>query len=96
MGTLTQSEAMVIPLDERDVEQDPAKAAHIVRTEKGGPTATALIVEARVNGTPVTALCGHTWVPSKDPTSMPICGKCKDIYELERMMNENLNDTPGV
>ena len=38
-------------------------------------------VESRVTGTPVTALCGKVWVPSRDPQKFPVCPECKEIYE---------------
>ncbi|MFM9133484.1 MAG: DUF3039 domain-containing protein [Actinomycetota bacterium] len=38
--------------------------------------------------------CGHVWVPSRDPKQVPVCAKCKDIYETYRMFNEGLNETP--
>lgn len=39
------------------------------------------IGEALVNGTPCTALCGKTWVPSKDVTKYPVCPECKQILD---------------
>jgi len=39
------------------------------------------ITEAMVLGTPVTALCGKVWVPSRDPSRFPICPTCKEIFE---------------
>ena len=39
------------------------------------------ITEALVLGTPVTALCGKVWVPSRDPERFPVCPECKDIWE---------------
>jgi len=41
----------------------------------------AKIMEAMVTGTPVRALCGKLWVPSRDPEKFPICPTCKEIYE---------------
>jgi hypothetical protein len=38
-------------------------------------------VESTVMGTPITALCGKVWVPSRDPRNYPICPACKEIYE---------------
>ena len=38
------------------------------------------IVEAMVTGTPVRALCGKVWVPSRDPQRYPVCPTCKEIY----------------
>jgi len=39
------------------------------------------IMEAMINGTPVRALCGKVWVPSRDPSRFPICPECKEIYK---------------
>lgn len=39
------------------------------------------IVEASVMGTPLVALCGKVWVPSRDPARYPVCPTCQDIYE---------------
>ena len=39
------------------------------------------IMAAMVNGTPVRALCGKVWVPSRDPQKFPICPECKEIYD---------------
>ena len=40
------------------------------------------VTRAFVFGTPVTALCGKVWVPSRDPSKYPICPACKRVYEL--------------
>jgi hypothetical protein len=40
------------------------------------------ITEATVLGTPVVALCGKVWVPSRDPKKYPVCPECKRLYEL--------------
>lgn len=40
----------------------------------------AKLTEAMVNGTPVVALCGKVWVPSRNPDRFPICPECKDIW----------------
>ena len=85
---------VVETITEDDVELDPGKHAHIVVT-KPGETATAVVLEARIMGTPVEALCGHVFVPQRDPLQLPICPKCKEIYDLMRMMNEHLHETPG-
>ena len=39
------------------------------------------ILAAMVEGTPVRALCGKVWVPSRDPQRFPVCPECKEIYE---------------
>ena len=32
-------------------------------------------------GTPVIALCGKVWVPSRAPEKFPVCPSCKEIWE---------------
>ena len=43
-----------------------------------------LLMEALVNGTPVVALCGKVWVPTRDPEKFPVCPECKEILESLR------------
>ena len=90
----------VVPdLDERTderTETGPPKAAHIVKTEPG-ESAVAKVTEARIYGYPVEALCGERFVPQQDPKKLPLCGVCKEIYDLYRQMSSGgLNETPGT
>ncbi len=39
------------------------------------------LTEAMVMGTPVVALCGKVWVPSRNPEKFPVCPECKEIWE---------------
>ncbi len=39
------------------------------------------VTEAIILGTPVTALCGKVWVPSRDPERFPTCPECQEIWE---------------
>lgn len=39
------------------------------------------LTAAMVEGTPVVALCGKVWVPSRDPQRFPVCPECKEIWE---------------
>ena len=68
--------------------------AHIVKTEPG-EDAAAKVLEARITGTPIEALCGHVWVPSRDPRQVPMCEACREIYETYRMFNDGLNERPA-
>ena len=52
---------------------DHERFSHFVKKEK--------IVESAVLGTPVVALCGKVWTPSRDPQKFPVCPTCKEIYE---------------
>jgi hypothetical protein len=38
------------------------------------------LTEAMVLGTPIRALCGKVWVPSRDPQKYPVCPTCKEIW----------------
>jgi hypothetical protein len=80
-----------------DVEEvvEPAEPAnaHIVKVGPG-ESAVAKVLEARIYGTPVEALCGFVWVPSRDPKQLPLCEQCKSIYELYQSFNDDLPDSP--
>jgi len=78
---------------ERDTRTSKPPMAHIVKTEKN-ESASAKVLEARINGTPLEALCGHKWVPSRDPQKLPLCQACREIYEMYRGFNEGLNELP--
>ena len=75
-------------------ETGKPSVAHIVKTEPGESAATK-VLEARINGTPLEALCGHVWVPSRDPKQLPLCQACKEIYGMYRGFNEELNENPS-
>ncbi|MFM7826833.1 MAG: DUF3039 domain-containing protein [Acidimicrobiaceae bacterium] len=62
---------------------------------KKDESAAAKVLEARINGTPLEALCGHVWVPSRDPKQLPMCQACKEIYEMYRGFNDELNEQPA-
>ena len=70
-GTLLEEEVETVrqPTDDGDHE----RFAHYAPKDK--------IVEAMVTGTPIKALCGKVWVPSRDPQKFPVCPTCKEIYE---------------
>ena len=83
-----------IPDTERIPETAPPQQAHIVKVEPN-ESAAAKVLEARVNGTPLEALCGHVWVPSRDPKQLPVCQECLSIYEMYRAFNDGLSERPG-
>jgi hypothetical protein len=51
---------------------DHERFAHIV-------VPASAVTEAYITGTPVTALCGKTWVPSRDPKRYPVCPTCTEV-----------------
>ncbi len=69
VGSTTLLEEQVQNVEPGDHE----RFSHFVPKDK--------IVESAVLGTPVIALCGKVWTPSRDPQKFPICPECKDIYE---------------
>ncbi len=79
---------------EQELETAEPSMAHIVKTEPG-EDAAGKVLEARIYGTPLEALCGHVWIPSRDPKQLPLCDKCKEIYETYRMFNDGLNERPS-
>lgn len=58
---------------------DHERFAHVV-------VPASAVTEAYITGSPVTALCGKTWVPSRDPGRYPVCPTCKEILETARAM----------
>ena len=96
LPTTTRPDSDVI-LDERTDEElrtGEPKVAHIVKTEPG-ESAIAKVTEARIYGYAIEALCGETFVPQQDPKKLPMCEVCKEVYNLYRSMNDNLNETPS-
>ncbi len=82
------------PDTDETLETGKPIVAHIVKTEEG-ESAAAKVLEARIYGTPVEALCGHVWVPSRDPKQYPLCQLCKEIYDMYRSFHEGLHERPG-
>jgi hypothetical protein len=70
-GTDIRQDADVRP-DLSFGDGDHERFAHYVDKDK--------IVDSAVTGTPVVALCGKVWVPSRDPKKFPVCPDCQRIY----------------
>lgn len=52
---------------------DHDKMAHYVKKD--------LMTDAIVFGTPLLALCGKMWVPTRDGLKFPVCPQCKERFE---------------
>lgn len=39
------------------------------------------LVEAMINGTYVTALCGFRFIPYRNPENFPVCPRCAEIHK---------------
>ena len=57
-----------VPTDDGDHE----KFSHYVDKDQ--------LTEEMVMGTPVVALCGKVWVPTRAPEKFPVCPECKEIW----------------
>lgn len=57
-----------------DAEIPAPTTAHIARSED--------IVRSHVTGDALTALCGETFVPSRDPEGLPLCRKCQAFLTM--------------
>ena len=77
MTQLTPAPGSQTVVDERtDLrldEGDHERFSHYVPKNK--------LTEAMVMGTPVVALCGKVWVPSRNPDKFPVCPECKEIWD---------------
>jgi len=93
MAELVRAPTEVIPDADEVVEPGEPTHAHIVKVGPG-ESAAAKVLEARIYGTPLQALCGHVWVPTRDPKQLPICDRCKSIYDMYKAFNDDLPDTP--
>jgi hypothetical protein len=69
VDTDVRHEERTVPTDEGDHE----RFSHYVDKHK--------LTEAMVMGTPVVALCGKVWVPSRAPEKFPVCPECKEVWE---------------
>ncbi len=64
---------------------DHERFKHFVQKDK--------LTEAIINGTPVVALCGKVWVPSRDPERFPMCPACQEIWDS--LESEDNSDDSG-
>ncbi|MCS4277393.1 hypothetical protein M2390_002599 [Mycetocola sp. BIGb0189] len=71
MSTLLEEELVAVSTGE-------GVFTHIINCPEGKPSSEAWLLEARIDGLAVTALCGHVWVPQRDPQKYPVCEACLD------------------
>lgn len=80
-GTETVHDERTLPTTD---DGDHERFSHYVAKDK--------LTEAMVMGTPVIALCGKVWVPSRDPQRFPVCPDCKDKWESMESGNDDDGD----
>lgn len=62
-----------------------AQASHIVKVPAGekDQTPQAYVLRARIEGFAIEALCGHIFVPSRNPEPLPVCSTCLEIFQYD-------------
>lgn len=60
-----------------NTDGDHERFAHYVLAV--GRDAEAVVLEARVHGLAIEALCGKRWVPNRDPKRFPVCPTCAEL-----------------
>ena len=80
---MTNPDTLTRPHEVTTDSGDHERFAHMVPADGPPPAKSGAekVTEARVLGTPVVALCGKTWVPSRDPQRFPVCPDCKRIFD---------------
>lgn len=70
---MTQSDVLE-DLDTRTSDSDnEERLAHYAESSE--------VTEGYIMGTPVIALCGKIFIPSRDPKNLRVCPICKQIVE---------------
>lgn len=46
------------------------------------------VTEAYVEGTPIEAVCGKVFIPSRDPKKFPVCPICAEVVESLNLDHE--------
>ncbi len=80
-GTQTVEDVRTRPVTD---DGDHERFSHYVPKDK--------LMAAMVEGSPVVALCGKVWVPSRDPQRFPVCPECKEIWESKEPGDDGSED----
>lgn len=90
------SDTMTIEYVETRTSDVPEESSHIVMVPNGESDGTpqAYVLRARIEGLPIEALCGHTFVPKQNPSPLPVCATCLDIYQNDPNAGDNREEGP--
>lgn len=66
-----------------DVDTGDPQVKHIGRADD--------VTRAYITGTPIEALCGVIFVPSRDPDKYPLCQRCAEILERIKTARNGTN-----
>jgi len=73
MSTLTEERPDTQTSHEGGGNSDEPEFANNARKER--------ITDAYIFGEELIAICGHRFIPSRDPERLPVCPKCKEIID---------------
>ncbi len=73
-----------------ELASDEPPVAHIVARSDDGTSADDAVLMARIEGTPLIALCGAVFVPHRDPTKLSPCQPCLDAMKEILEMRSSL------
>lgn len=79
------------PRTEPDPLAGAPRRAHLVPPE-AGRAGCARILEARLLGLPLRALCGLVLVPSRDPSSLATCDRCLEVSRADTGADDGWRD----
>lgn len=74
--TLPETVPDSAPVELPEEPGDHDKFAHYVEKEK--------LADAMIFGTSLVALCGKSWVPTRDGLKFPVCPECREVWESLR------------
>ena len=63
--------SIIIDIDDEVKFEEPS-VSHLITKEDA--------MNGYINGVVITALCGHKFVPTRDPDRFPLCQKCIEIF----------------
>ena len=89
---------MTATIEEQQIvtSTDKPESAHIVMVPPGekDETPQAYVLRARIEGFPIVALCGFTWIPKQPATGLPVCQECYDIYQNDPQGHGDRGELP--
>jgi hypothetical protein len=72
MSTIVLDPVLDVILDVNDeLDFEEPVVSHLISKEDA--------MNGYINGVAITALCGHVFVPTRDPNRYPLCQKCIDV-----------------
>jgi rubrerythrin len=86
VSTQLETAPVITTITDEETDTGEPIVTHIVGKQES-QSAGAKVLGAYVEGTAITALCGYTWVPSRNPENHPLCQKCKEIWEFDKQFN---------